>query len=331
MNTERFAQALTRMATGLRQTPCRCLRRRFKKNDCRLCLQACPAQAVALHDQGISIDVQRCKECLLCAAACPTEAIEPKHNDFLRLLDDIAPLPQPVVACRRQDKLAGHSTFGCAGFYSHEHLLALAFLVPAAVQLNLTACAGCPAQGMLPVLRQRHRDLEERIPAYRQRLLLVENTQELRFRPRDIGRRELFAFLGRSAKQETARFLQQLEVDGDGDSFAAKYLPRRRRLLNLTCQTHPEVAKALRPFFFHSLHVDVTCNHCQACAAICPTGALQRGSARTLLFQASLCSACGLCLEFCQRSALRLQSGHAADPAVATIIAAPPVTGQEGG
>jgi Fe-S-cluster-containing hydrogenase component 2 len=324
MNPDRFSQAITRMATGLRQTPCRCLRRRFKKNDCRHCLEACPTQAITIEDRDIRIDGDRCSECLLCAAACPSEAIEPKSNDFLRLIDDIAALPQPVVACRRQDKLAAHSTFSCAGFYSHEHLLALALLVPAKVQLNLSACADCASGGMLPVLRQRHQHLEEMVPAYRGRVLLVEEAKELRFSPRNIGRRELFAFWGRSAKQETARFLQNLEPDGATANFGEKYLPHRRHLLNLICATHPHLADLLRPFFFHSLRTEASCKRCLACTSICPTGALKRGAARALLFQSSLCSACGLCVEFCPQSALILQKGYAADPRVNTVISAPP-------
>jgi ferredoxin len=328
MNPDRFSQAISRMATGLRQTPSRCLRRRFKKNDCRHCLQACPAQAIAIDDREIIIDADRCSECLLCAAACPTEAIAPKANDFLRLLDDIADLPQPVVSCRRKEKLAGHSTFSCAGFYSHEHLLALALLLPVAVQLNLTACMGCSSQGMLPTLKRRHRQLEEMVPSYRGRVLLIEDAKELRFSPRNIGRRELFAFWGRSAKQETARFLQHLEPEDVAGSFAEKSLPRRRRLLNIICQTRPESVAQLRPFFFHSLRTEATCNRCQACASICPTGALKRGEARTLLFQPSLCSACGLCVEFCPRSALLLQRGYASDPSVPTVISANPAACQ---
>jgi Fe-S-cluster-containing hydrogenase component 2 len=322
MNPDRLSQAITSMATGLRQTPSRCLRRRFKKNDCRQCLQICPAQAIAIDDRDVAIAADRCSECLLCAAACPTEAIAPKANDFLRLLDDLADLPHPVVSCRRKEKLAGHSTFGCAGFYSHEHLLAMAFLLPTAVQLNLTACAGCPSRMMLPTLRRRHRELEEMIPAYRGRVLLIEEIKELRFSTRSIGRRELFAFWGRSAKQETARFLLQLEPEDRTGSFAEKSLPRRRQLLNLICQTRPELSALFRPFFFHSLQADATCNCCRACVSICPTGALRRGEGRTLLFKSKLCTGCGLCVEFCPRASLRLHSGYGPDPAAATVISA---------
>jgi Fe-S-cluster-containing hydrogenase component 2 len=325
MNSDRFSQAVIRMATGLRQTPARCLRRRFRKNDCRLCLQACPVQAIAIDDRDIVIDADRCNECLLCAAACPSEAIEPKYHDFLRLLADIAALPQPVVACRRKEKLAAHATFNCAGFYSHEHLLALAFLLPVAVQLNLTACAGCSSGGMLPVLKERHRHLEEMLPAYRGRVLLIDNSQDLRFSPRNIGRRELFAFWGRSAKEETARFLHHLEPEGASCNFGEKYLPRRRRLLNRMAES-PARAEQLRSFFFHSLRTAPGCKRCQACVAICPTGALKRGEGRSLLFQSSLCNACGLCVEFCPQSALTLHQGYTADPRVNAIIAAKPTT-----
>lgn len=43
---------------------------------CRSCLEACPEQALALTEKGVSLDMEKCTRCGKCAAACPTLAME---------------------------------------------------------------------------------------------------------------------------------------------------------------------------------------------------------------------------------------------------------------
>jgi ferredoxin len=309
-----ITEALGRVGTSLRHQPSRCLRRRFKQNRCSACFDSCPSQAITLKGTEVIVDQSRCTECLRCTVACPSEAIAPKHNDFFRLLEELAPLPQPTVACRRKNNLQGNAFVGCFGSLGYEHLLALALLLTHPVQLNLSACRYCPSGGILESLRQIHRDLELCIPAYRRRIRLVEAAKELDFAPRTLGRRDLFAFWKRGAKEETVRFLHHLDSDGGSGDLGKKSVPFRRRMLNLVRQSRPAAAKQLNRFFYYCLHVDERCKQCRACASMCPTGALKRGYNRALLFRSELCTACGLCVEFCPQSAMSLHTGYGADP-----------------
>jgi len=42
---------------------------------CGICVNICPAQAIALKDNTAVIDKNKCVECLRCVTACPTGAI----------------------------------------------------------------------------------------------------------------------------------------------------------------------------------------------------------------------------------------------------------------
>ncbi len=316
----RITETLGRIGTPLRCQPSRCLRRRFKQNRCSECLDSCSSQAITLEGAEVIIDQRRCTECLRCTVACPSEAIAPKHNDFFRLLEELAPLPQPTVACRRKENLQGNAFVGCFGSFSHEHLLALALLLPHPVQLNLRACADCPSGGMLPALRTIHHDLERLIPSCRGRVRLVEQGMDMSFKSRTLGRRDLFAFWGRSAREETVRFLHHLDSDGGSNDLGGKNLPFKRRLLNRILRSRPDVAGELKSSFYFDLHGNDSCKGCRACVSMCPTGALKRGQERSLLFQSELCHACGLCVEFCPREALRLRTGYAGDPSSENVV-----------
>lgn len=45
------------------------------RENCRICVDLCPAKAVELKDRGPRIDTGRCLFCGKCAAACPSQAI----------------------------------------------------------------------------------------------------------------------------------------------------------------------------------------------------------------------------------------------------------------
>ncbi len=42
---------------------------------CRLCVEACPVEAIVMENDKAKVDTDRCTECGLCVKECPNEAI----------------------------------------------------------------------------------------------------------------------------------------------------------------------------------------------------------------------------------------------------------------
>ena len=55
----------------------RCVAVRNRNASCRKCIDACPADAISVHNNVLSVDHKACVACGACAVVCPTEALIP--------------------------------------------------------------------------------------------------------------------------------------------------------------------------------------------------------------------------------------------------------------
>ncbi len=79
---------------------------RNRNASCRKCIDACPADAISVHNNVLSVDHKACVACGACTVVCPTEAlipIRPADEAFeqaaaeaMAVLDGYA-----VIACAR--------------------------------------------------------------------------------------------------------------------------------------------------------------------------------------------------------------------------------------
>jgi ferredoxin len=304
----------------------RCVRSRFRLAGCERCVTACPQQAVRCEPLP-AVETRACRGCRLCEAACPTGALrgdsEPLEESLLLLRERT----DAIWGCRLQGNVHGHVKSACVGFLGMEHLLVLAILLPHGITFNLTHCRQCPNAEAAVQLQQRLEILHH-LPNYpfAGRLRLALREPQLNYRPDTISRRAFFQQFRRGAGNSLRQALQRREENGKAKDYGSKRLPVARALL---LQALPLLdgpfRRSVETNFFPMLHFTDDCRGCRGCLGICPTGALGRKrhdtSETSPSFEMQLCTACGLCAEFCRRQAIRLTQA-AVDPVAGRTITA---------
>lgn len=277
----------------------RCLRVRFNGSDCSHCQAVCPTAAIAL-EQGLKLDSERCTGCLLCTSVCPTGALE-LSADFLACVAQLSKVPEPVLGCCRTKEQA-NGWLACLGGLSDEHLLYLTHHLSGTLILNLSRCTECPNNSMLPFLQVRLATITAGGSCI---IKAVDTAEAVRHRDENVDRRSFFKSFRSSLFQTAAVVMtagaQETERRSD---YTAKRVPARRELLK-RIEKKVDQAKRndLENRFSGRVIFAETCSACQACAAVCPTGALRKNHEHpdnAPIFTATDCTSCGLCVEFCQ-------------------------------
>ncbi len=110
--------------------------------------------------------------------------------------------------------------------------------------------------------------------------------------------------------------MHHFEIDASmTEKIRNKHLPDKRKILFTTLKhtKKPENYEVLAEediSFVSQKFVEESCNNCQICYRICPTGALSSDAKFSLIhFDAMLCVKCRLCHDVCEPDAIKLQPG----------------------
>lgn len=302
-------------ASVLRLDTSRCLRMRLGESECSRCSAACPVGAIELSD-GLEIGKERCTGCLTCTTVCPTGAIE-ANEEFRSILSALAShsLPVFVIGCR----LAGsrsHKQLPCLGMLSAEHLVGLYATGNATVQLVADACDGCasgPIRELL-IIRLLETVRSTRLPLDR-RIRLVTKSEDLLYHEPGLDRRSFFTSLRNIALQGVTSALYAPSGEKGGLCYGDKALPDRRIFLLRAIESLPSAeASLLLDAFTFSASFNDSCDGCLGCIRACPTAALTETDDARPSFDASRCTGCRLCTEFCLSGAVDIVPCAAAGP-----------------
>lgn len=289
----------------------RCLLMRFSESSCRHCIDICPHGAVTL-DGGLSINPEQCRGCLLCTAVCPTGALEQK-TDFSVCLSQLSRVQEPVLGCTRT-RTGSNAALACLGGLSEEHLLTLCHSLIGKITLNLSLCADCANKAILPFLRKRQDALfKAGLSDGGCHVVPAESVADLHFRDESLDRRSFFrSFRSALFQSAVAIMATSGEQCSKRTPYGEKRLPERREVLNrIRKDFSSEMVPRIRVQFDSQADFNGNCTACQACVSICPTGAMETGTADAPpVFDQSLCTGCKLCSEFCLDEAVRISAAE---------------------
>lgn len=295
----------------------RCTRYRFRYSECSRCSDACPHAAIALSDEGASIDPKACQQCGLCIAACQTEAWASEKLPHIALLKQAASHLQTgfSIACTPSQAEAD-AKVPCLGVLDATFL---GYLAARKVNTELRGawhCDGCPhgerGKAMLAYAREGFQTLKANGGDTVQWGTLTEAAppEPARTAPAAVNhaRRQLFRRVFGSAMEEAVRDSVSPPVPFRAVRIAAPLSTIRRELLQIVWPRQGEqdfpLADSLPASAFA---VRDSCNQCELCVRVCPTGALglaETDTAWRLTFQFNRCVGCDVCQEACQPNAL---------------------------
>lgn len=267
---------------------------------CRLCGQACPRDAIGFSDQALTLDAGRCDGCGLCVPACPQRAIAcPGGNAF-------SAAPVMYAACERTADREGDAVLPCLHALGADDLIRAWLGGVREVRIARMACDDCSRGG-----RARLDGAAKAVSA------VLESRGLEAISVIELGVRDWQAALAAAKRRQDVspsrrRFLKRGLREAAGLMLTAEAKPAddpMRQAISLL----PEPALAV---FLHVPEFDeLSCVACDACARICPTGALKivdDAAEQAYVVHSSLCSGCAMCMDVCEPKAVRVGSLQAA-------------------
>ena len=304
-----------------------CQRVRFKKSQCRKCLDICPDDAISFNP-GPTLS-SSCSECGLCQTACPTEVFRDDLRSETYLLDQVRSLlPQSsspgakrrlFIHCQQAEASPEAAlSVSCLGALSENVLVGAALLGFDETVLISGRCSECrlrPGEALVESSIKTSSNLLRGLDLG-EASMRREEKQKQREAARD--RKELFSLIFRRARDHAASARYQSETTPPASRISELQRrdpvwpsARRETLRRLVAPKGPALDGVLdydadSPWGILRIE-EASCSACGTCAEVCPTGAIrqERGANEHLLyFDSGSCTNCALCSEACPEAAI---------------------------
>lgn len=345
------AQALESKA--VRVVADRCVVVRNRHAACRRCIKACPADAITVRNNQLTLDNHACVSCGACTVVCPVEALVPLDPSDADLateaarsagaLDGCAVIACARIASRDLGDPSKYATVPCMARVDEGVLVELAAAGVDRIVLVDGTCRTCKFRdteaGVDEMVEQARRLiaamggttevvranefpaealLEDRSSLYGQERRGFFSRSTRRAREASVKTAEVMVF--KEFEQRMPSLKERLGVTAAG-AMPWLVAQRRERLMDSLDQMGAPVEKAIDSRQFGTVAIDgEQCSACGMCAVFCPTGALKKsdeqpddGVGSYLEFQAFDCVNCRMCADVCMKKCLTVDTGVSSD------------------
>ena len=345
------AQALESKA--VRVVADRCVVVRNRHASCRRCVKACPADAITVRNNELTLDNHACVSCGACTVACPVEALVPLDPSDAELATGAARSADAldgcaVIACARiASKDLGDPTkytiVPCMARVDEGMLVELAAAGVSRIMLVDGTCRTCKyrdtesgvdeaveqARGLIAamggateVVRASEFPaealLEDRASLYGPERRGFFSRSSRRAREASVKTAEVMVF--KEFEQRMPSLKERLGVTAAG-AMPWLVAQRRERLMDSLDQLGASTVETIDSRQFGTVSIDEEkCSACGMCAVFCPTGALKKSEERPedgvgsyLEFQAFDCANCRMCADVCMKKCLTVSTEVPAD------------------
>lgn len=278
----------------------RCVHSLLEQASCRACVDACPRGAFVLDDERLGIDTGRCDACGVCIPACPQGAV---LGTFGPVTYRVGGEAVAFAACAPAVPHIGEpGVLPCVHALGLRELLALRHGGVTRLMVSRGGCRTCPRGAATPI--DTHLDAAGQILAARglAPLVTVALDPDAWLRAREAAARQPRPGLDRRAffRQAVDAVVEQVlrRADGEGglDQAVAGSAPGRWFPTTGPGQLVP-FAPEIDP---------ARCTGCDACARLCPEGAI-RAEPDAYRLDPDACTGCGVCVDLCTQGAVTVR------------------------
>ena len=312
------------------------------QNACRLCMDACPVDAITIHGASLRVE-DTCIRCGLCSAVCPTETFIVRKSAPLALYEKIARIAATYEQCyitcpRALDRIPKENVaiLPCVGAMPKEVWFdLLCDFSNLSVYLPLEICDECKVttgeiafsdaiadaeewSGESVGLEVDEADLtHEQSRAYKRSQFVSSMTTAgtrlvTRGNPALAGAQAVANRLSAHSQQIT-NLQKNLEkaVGSQNAQSRQRMLTRKRRLTMAALQKYPDLAEEM---FLEFPQVDtMLCTMCGDCAKVCTVHALEIDKSGRVEVEQPYCVNCGACVVVCPEGAISMQRTDASE------------------
>jgi energy-converting hydrogenase B subunit K len=263
---------------------------------CRLCIEACPHQAINDYRE---IDSKQCTECGVCMAVCPSDGLVDRNSDALHTFIEAS---EAVILNCPQAVPMGYE-IPCLGILDRDLWTSLMLAARRKeVKVYTGKCSDCPDKKAcaksVRAFKEVHADWPDHPPVFIQ--VSPDQGEEVQANPSVQNQRPAQGSWKEKGWNKIESILPGLTAD------EAYLIPRTRQLLAKSMEDHSEVKVPIP-----ALWVNDQCTSCGVCAAICPQTALtkkEEGEKFTLIYEPYKCVRCQRCVQICRPEALSFRT-----------------------
>ncbi len=273
----------------------KCLRKDYAHNDCSLCFEICPEDALQMVRGKYTI-MDNCTACAACLGVCPTEALTLENFDPNSFVLGLTEKEDKLVSCKGSSE--------CLSAFDIAHYVTMALRNETAVTCDLSHCTTCEMNKENKI----HDEIEGKIFLANNYLeqMGLEQRIEVKTQKEEEKKPSRFTMF-----KQAHGAVAEVSQAGATEMFAAEKSPIPLKMFMMKNALREKMrdipnTKIKNTLLFTQQEIDFEkCTFCKDCITFCPTKALSLADDQQgINFKGGHCISCGICHDTCKDDAI---------------------------